>query len=148
MFEEVGKLNFPYTDCTPGEFNYLKKSHPMLVQKLGLYLRVGPEKVDDSLPIAFVFHGTERQRQFWLRNKDIDPKHVKLITDPSRLQGLRARVIEVNIDHCWSPMGFDERIGTEYSKWYISDLRSRYGNLWDVCRFLHPEDQKRWVRLA
>lgn len=148
MTEIVGKLSFPYTDCTAGEFNYIRQSHPLLVQKLGLHLRVGPEKVDDSLPIIFVFRGTERQRDFWLRDKDIEPKHVKLVTDPGRLQGLRARVIEVSVDHFWVPMGLDERIGTASSEWYISDLRSRYGDLWDVCRYLHPEDQKRWVRLA
>lgn len=149
MTEIVGKLNYPYSDCTSGEFAFIKRSHPYLVQKLGLHLRVGPEKVDDSLPIIFVFEGTERQRDFWLRDKDIDPCHVKLLTDPGRLQGLRARVIPVHLDRFWTPLGIDERIGAISSGWYISDLRSRYGDLWDVVRFLHPEDpKKKWIRLA
>ncbi len=149
MTEIVGKLNYPITTCTPGEFEYLRKWNPILVEKLGAdHLVMLDDYHKDGLPLIFVFHGTERQRQFWLRDKDINPKHVKLVTDPGRLQGLRARVVPVSVDQFWVPMGLDERIGTASSEWYISDLRSRYGDLWDVCRYLHPEDQKRWVRLA
>lgn len=149
MPEIVGKLNFPITTCTPGEFEYIKKTHSMLIEKLGSdHLVVIDDHHRDALPLIFVFYGTERQRDFWMRDKDINPKHVRMLTDPGRLQGIRARVMPVRLDHYWTPFGIDERNAAATSEWYISDLRSRFGDLWDVCRYLHPEDQKRWVRLA
>ncbi|QFG13690.1 hypothetical protein PBI_SHEPARD_85 [Arthrobacter phage Shepard] len=137
-----------FSDCTPGEFDYIQKAHPQLVEKLGSHLVVTDNHPLDSFPILFIFTGTPRQRDFWLRNKNIDPKHVRLITDYQRLQGMRARVLQVELDPLWAPMGPDERYAAAQSDWYIRDLRSRFGDLWDVVRALHPEDEKKWIRLA
>ncbi|QGZ17290.1 hypothetical protein SEA_GIANTSBANE_86 [Arthrobacter phage Giantsbane] len=140
-----------FSDCTPGEFDYIRKAHPSLVEKLASHLVVHnepPQQPFTSLPIVFIFTGTDRQRDYWLRDKDIDPKHIRLITDYQRLQGMRARVLQVELDPFWAPMGPDERYAAAQSDWYIRDLRSRYGDLWDVVRTLHPEDEKKWIRLA
>jgi hypothetical protein len=151
---ETRKLNYPYTSCTAGEYVYMQNYNPHLVEALGDYLFIEREHNDDprlerSIPLLFVFHGSSRQRGFWLRNKNINPKHVHLIIEPERLQGLRARAVPVSLDPFWHPMGIGERSAALSSEHYIRDLRDRYGDLWDVRKEVNPiPDNEKWVRLA
>ena len=144
-------MNYPITTCTAGEYDVLKKHSPMLVDKLGDHLIVvkwEDQYLPRSMPLLFIFVGTEKQKQYWLRDKDIDPRDIVLITDMHRLQGRRGRPFPVQLDPYWAPMGPDEREATNRSNWYIQDMESKTGSLWDVVRFLHPEDEKKWIRLA
>jgi len=140
----------PHTVCTMAEYILLQKMRPRLVEALGTYL-IPMEEMDYSsgLPLIFVFYGTERQMQYWLLNKDIDPKHVRLITEPNRLQGLRARAIPIRIDPYWHPVGLDERVGFDSSEWYLKDMESKVGSLWDIWNQVNPvPENERWIRLA
>lgn len=146
----MNDIKYPKSFCTSGEFDFLKKKYPDLVEKLGDYL-VGNDDttvVEDALPLCFIFFGTEKQRRFWMRDKDIDPRHVRLATDYRRIQGLRARVVDVCIDPFWIPMGVDERCALQSSDWECKKLIAMFGTLHDVVRMLHPEDDKKWIRLA
>lgn len=143
------KINCLLTSCTPGEYDYLKKIHPHTVEALGEHIDIRDAMTRDAIPLVFVFFGSERQRKFWLRDKDIEPKHVRLATDPSRLQGLRARVIPVRVDPYWQPMGIDERNAVISSDWHLRDMESKVGSLWDVRNEVNPvPENERWIRLA
>jgi hypothetical protein len=134
----------------PGEYAFLQKLYPRLVEALGDHLVINDDQDGrDAIPLIFVFFGTERQRLFWLRDKDIDPKHVRLALDIERLQGLRARVIPVSVDPFWHPVGIDERYRFGAAEWYIKDMESKVGSLWDVRHEVNPiPENERWVRLA
>jgi hypothetical protein len=144
-------VNYPLTTCTQGEYDFFKKHSPYLVEKLGDHLIV--TDVNDgymarSIPLVFIFFGTKRQLQFWLRNKDLNPKHIFLATEGRRMQGLRARPYPIYFDEYWAPMGQDERIELSITHHEIWNMEDRAGSLKAVLRFLNPEDEKKWIRLA
>ncbi|UTN92084.1 hypothetical protein SEA_DARBY_80 [Arthrobacter phage Darby] len=140
----------PHTVCTMAEYVVLQKMHPRLVEGLGEYLVPKDNgSYENAVPFLFVFMGTEKQMQFWLRDKDLNPKHVRLITKPEYLQGLRARAVPVGVDPYWVPFGIDERISYNSSKWYLEDMESKVGSLWDIRNQVNPiPEGERWIRLA
>ncbi|ASR84088.1 hypothetical protein SEA_TEACUP_82 [Arthrobacter phage Teacup] len=144
-------FSMPHTVCTPAEYAALKELYPRLVEGLGDYLipRLDIFSYENALPLVFVFMGTEKQRKFWMRDKDLNPKHVRLVTEPAYLQGLRARAVPVRVDPYWTPLGIDERVDYAASKWYLEDMESKVGSLWDIRNQENPiPENDRWIRLA
>lgn len=139
----------PYTTCTSGEYVYLRSVAPSMVEKLGPALIETDEHDRIALPVRFIFFGSARQMQYWQRSHDIDPRNLFLAIDGrSRLQGLMGRPWPIYFDDMWVPQGTDERVMVDYTNHTVRDMESRSGSLWDVVRFLHPEDEKKWIRLA
>jgi hypothetical protein len=133
------------------EYDYLKNRYPKLVEALGEYLFVEEKAIEHAaLPVVFIFIGDERQQRHWMKTHGFtDNRTVRRITDVGRLQGMRARAVPVQVDAFWQPMGIDERLDAGAGEWYIKDMCSKVGDLWDIRNQVNPiPDNEKWVRLA